>query len=208
MSANTVKSNVQEPPADVLAEPDFIIVSTFGKPNVVERKFMNGIHEVCRDLEYSSRLERNINHKLRKYHSERRFLPAGFIRNFSLKFTHLQYGKDKNDITLDSNKSTGLIFAPWAKAGYIPVFYQHSGFDESEIRLPVALDIDIYPEERIVNCAGSWQSPIKCEPPDEEYTLQEVLNALQYIQMISVYKPEYGYRKLHENEIILFPIWG
>jgi len=199
-------------------------VITFGKKHTVPTSFMNAFHAACREFDNprGSRDKDLINYverKLERYWRERRFLLAGYVNNFDIGFTHIErtkkrYGRYKGDegereykMQLKPERGMGAVVAPWAKADYVIVLYQPR-------RLPVGVVEDIYPEERVITCAASYQSEIGGRLPKGEsniYTLEELFNAVNAprggLPMVTRFDPTYeGYEKLDPEWYI--PIEG
>lgn len=198
-------------------ERKYRVVYTFGRASAVDTELMNAFHGACRKFDKpSGSIDRGlldyVGKRFRYHHQNKIFLLAGYARNLTLEFTHSQITK-KHDMGLESELGLGVLLAPWAKnENYVVLLCQPTEKDIENniniVRLPVALVIDVYPEENIVSCAASYQSPVVGEPPKEDtFSLKELQNAIVNVPMVTRFEPprEY-YEKLYKKWHI--SIWG
>ncbi len=178
------------------------IAAAYGQVDVVESGFVEQFHEACRNCGKSLILVNEglmdyVERKLRYYHRNKGFLLIGYLKDVTLKFTHIQKTKKEEEIRWDFDCGSSLLLAPWERDGsYVFVIYQDG-------KLPVAIVRYAYPGEHIIECAASWQSRTRGHPPDENYKLRELLNPIMHIPMVNSFRPpKRRYEKLDVKEVV------
>ncbi len=174
------------------------VVYTFKMPNIVSKDFMRDFHEVCR--RFDKPLKRRVERELTRHFNSRNFLPAGYVKDIAIEFTHAK--REEINMELEPSSELGLALGPWSRGrhhmNYLWLVYQPE-------RFPVGIVTNVHLEENLITCAASEESKIYGSIPKEEYTLREIHNAIRYFRAVQKFEPlGEGYRELEVKQIVYF----